>query len=108
MDISKLERFKAIDKLIQESIEKENLEIELKNSEKLRNINKDKRKEIAYEIIALANRHGGKLIFGVNDNGTYEGKNIFKDDIDINKQIIRQKYLVKIYHYLLIMEVKVI
>jgi len=46
---------------------------------------KQKEKDIAYEIIALANRHGGKLIFGINDDGTFEGKDVFKDNIDIQK-----------------------
>jgi hypothetical protein len=89
MYISNTEKFDAIDKLIKQGREKENLEIELKNSKKLfdkdNKKNKEKQRDIAYEIIALANRHGGKLIFGINDDGTYEGKDIFNDDIDIQK-----------------------
>lgn len=88
MYVSNTEKFEAIDNLIRQSKEKENLEIELKNSKKLfdkdNQKNREKQKDLAYEIIAFANRHGGQLIFGINDDGTYEGKNIFKDDIDIH------------------------
>ena len=74
------------------SPEKENLTIELKSFRKLfDDDHKDgsvKRKEIAYTIVALANRFGGKLIFGINDDGSFDGKN--KIDIDKAKESINQ------------------
>lgn len=88
MYISNTKKFDAIDKLIKQSREKENLKIELKNSGILNHT--ERRRILACEIIALANRHGGKLIIGVNDDGIYEGKNIFKNNIDVHqcKEII--------------------
>ena len=67
-----------------ENSEKENMKIELKSFELLRN--KEGKKKIGYAIVALSNRYGGKLIIGIKDDGTFQGKNIF--DIDADKGII--------------------
>ncbi len=64
--------------------ERENIKIEFKKSDLLRD--HDGQKEIGYSIAALANRYGGKLILGINNDGTFEGKEIF--DIDRDKGII--------------------
>lgn len=69
---------------ILKSPEKEKIKIELKKSDVLRK--RDGQRELGYEIIALVNRYGGKLIIGINDDGTFEGKGIF--DIDKDKGII--------------------
>ena len=62
----------------------ENMKIEFKSRKKL---GQEKGKnELCFEIIALANRYGGKLILGINDDGTFEGKDIF--DIDKDKGTI--------------------
>ena len=37
-------------------------------------------KEIAYQLAAFANRNGGNLIIGINDDGTYEGAKIDEDE----------------------------
>lgn len=60
--------------------DKENMKVELKRSTLLR---EDKgQKKLAYAIVALANRFGGKLILGLDDDGSFEGKNIFNVDED--------------------------
>lgn len=64
--------------------EKENIKLELKRSALLRS--DEGQRKIAYAITALANRNGGRLFIGVNDDGTLEGKDIF--DIDNDKGII--------------------
>ena len=65
--------------------DKENLIIELKSS---RILNNPKKKEkICKEIVALANRYGGKLILGLNDDGSYDGKNIFEDIDELKGKI---------------------
>ena len=56
--------------------EKETLTVELKRSAVL--LQQDSRRDLAYEIVALANRRGGKIILGINDDGTFEGKSIFQ------------------------------
>lgn len=61
--------------------ERENLSIEWKQSAILSNSEK-----LSCQIVALANRYGGKLLIGVKDNGTFEGKGIF--DIDRDKGIV--------------------
>ena len=64
--------------------EKEKLKIEFKDSRILKG---EKGKEkLAFEIVAFANRHGGKIFLGINDDGTFEGKKIF--EIDNDKGII--------------------
>lgn len=70
------------------SPEKENITIELKSFRKLFNADGDNRKEIAAEISALSNRHGGTLIFGLNNDGTFDPKNDY--NIDKAKEIINQ------------------
>jgi hypothetical protein len=78
-------------KRIASGIEKETLTIELKSFKKILDANgsliSDSRKDIAYEIIALANTRGGKLIFGINDNGIFDGK---ISNIDKIKEAIHQ------------------
>ena len=58
--------------------EKEKITIELKSFRKLFDKNSDKasekRRDLSYEIVALANRFGGKIILGLNDDGTFDGK----------------------------------
>jgi hypothetical protein len=44
--------------------------------------------KIAEGIVAFANRYGGKLIFGIKDDGDFQGKSIF--DIDNNKGTIEE------------------
>lgn len=63
--------------------ERENLTIELKNSAVLKD--KPSRDDLACDIVAIANRQGGKIIIGVNDDGSIEGKNIFNVDKDKGK-----------------------
>lgn len=60
--------------------EKENLRIELKESDILRN--NEGQRELGYQIAALANRYGGKLLIGIKNDGTFEGKGIFNIDKD--------------------------
>jgi hypothetical protein len=60
--------------------EKEKIKIELKNSSILKN--EQGKRNLCSEIVAMANRHGGKIILGINDNGDFEGKGIFKIDRD--------------------------
>ena len=75
-------------KEIQELLEKseiENFKYELKSSRILKNDNwKDK---LAKEFVAFANRTGGKVIIGLQDEGTFDGEadydiNALKGDID--------------------------
>lgn len=69
--------------------EKESINIELKSFRKV--LDKEKREEnfgeIACEIVALCNRNGGKLILGINDDGSFDGK--FNGDIDSLKRDIQ-------------------
>jgi hypothetical protein len=37
-------------------------------------------RDIAYEIVAFSNRYGGKIVFGIKNDGTFDGK--FPGDID--------------------------
>ncbi len=64
--------------------DKETVQVELKESALLRN--GDGQKKLGYEVVALANRYGGKLILGIKDDGTFEGRNIFV--IDKDKSVI--------------------
>lgn len=67
--------------------EKETMKIEFKESEKLRS--GEGQRDIGYEIVALANRYGGKLLIGVKKDATLEGRGIFDDKgIDHYKNII--------------------
>jgi hypothetical protein len=54
--------------------EKENIKTELKSFRKLFPHTRENKTDIAAEIVAIANRQGGKLIFGINDDGSFDGK----------------------------------
>ena len=79
-----------IQKLLEES-EIESIKIELKSSKILKNDNwKDR---LAKEFVAFANRNGGKVIIGLQDDGTFDGEKDYDVDKlkgDINN-IIRDK-----------------
>ncbi len=62
--------------------EKETIKIELKSFEKL--FSKDKGDDIACGIVAFANCFGGKIIFGITNEGDFEGK--FTGNIDKVKE----------------------
>ena len=64
-------------------MEKENEKIEFKKSDILRSPKVTIK--IARQVVAFANKNGGKLILGIMDDGTYEGKNIFNLDSDKGK-----------------------
>jgi hypothetical protein len=72
--------FQEIETLIA-SREKETIKYELKSFDKLFD---KKDKDIAAEIVALANRFGGIIIFGISNSGEFEGK--FQGDIDKTKE----------------------
>ena len=55
-----------------ENSEIENLKYELKSSKILKN--DDWKEKLAKEIIVFANRVGGKVIIGLQDDGTFDGK----------------------------------
>lgn len=62
--------------------EKETIDTELKSFRALLPFDGEQQKKIAYEIIAFANRQGGKIIFGINDDGQVDEKiNIDVDQI---------------------------
>ena len=54
--------------------EKETLTVELKSYRKLFSSDNSEVRELAYEIVALANRNGGYLILGLNNDGSFDGK----------------------------------
>lgn len=58
--------------------ERETIKVELKSFEKL--FDKKGADDVAFGIIAFANSFGGKIIFGVTNDGKFEGK--FKGNID--------------------------
>ncbi|MHA1973245.1 MAG: AlbA family DNA-binding domain-containing protein [Candidatus Hodarchaeales archaeon] len=58
-----------------EQKELETTKIEFKRSPILKNP-----KDLAFGLVALANRYGGKLVIGITDEGEFEGKEIFKVD----------------------------
>jgi len=60
----------------------EKIKVEFKQSDVLRS----GQKNLAKELVALANHSGGKLILGLKDNGDLEGNNIF--DVDKDKGTI--------------------
>lgn len=62
--------------------ERETIKIELKAFSKLFG-KKDESDDIAFGIIAFANCFGGKMIFGITNEGNFEGK--FSGDIDLVK-----------------------
>lgn len=57
--------------------DKETLYIEFKKSMILKNPNG--KEKLAGEIVAFANRYGGKILIGINNDGSFEGKRIFND-----------------------------
>jgi len=61
--------------------EKETISTELKSLRKIIPFDEDQKRDIAYEIIAFANRQGGKIIFGINENGQPDERH----EIDIDK-----------------------
>jgi hypothetical protein len=70
-------------KQIAQSKEKENASIELKSFDKITNLDDKNRKHIACEMVAFANRNGGKIIFGMKDDGSFEtGININVDELN--------------------------
>lgn len=70
---------------IAQSSERETITTELKSFRKLIPFDDNQKRDIAYEIIAFANRHGGQLIFGINDNGKPD------ENIDIDIDVIKSK-----------------
>ena len=66
-------------KILLEKSEFESLLYELKSSKILEQ--NDWKGKIAKEIVALANQNGGKLIIGLQDDGTFDGK----ADYDVDK-----------------------
>jgi len=64
--------------------DQENLKVEFKKSNIL--ISNKGKKKLAKEIVAFTNKFGGKIILGINNDRTFEGKNIF--DVDTDKGII--------------------
>ena len=58
----------------------ENIKIEYKRRKLLDS--KQGQEKLCFAIVALANRYGGKLILGINDDVTFEGKDIFNVDSD--------------------------
>lgn len=62
------------------NIDKESLLIEFKNSDILK-----KPEKLMHGIVAFSNRIGGKLLLGVNDDGSIEGWRILKPDDEKGK-----------------------
>ena len=62
---------------ILKNIDKETLYVEFKKSMILKN--PKSKEKLASEIVAFANRYGGKLFIGINNDGSFEGKGIFND-----------------------------
>ena len=82
--------YKEIQQLLKKS-EIENLKYELKSSMILKN--KDWKDELAKEFVSFANRNGGKVIIGLQNDGNFDGKanyNVDKLKGDINN-IMRDK-----------------
>lgn len=69
------------------SKELEPLTLELKSRRIFEN--SDGKEKIACEIIALANKHGGRLILGLNDDGSFDGK-MEPKEVDKLKELISQ------------------
>ena len=65
---------------ILKSLDIEKVNLELKRSDVLRT--EEGRKNLAKELVALANHSGGRLIIGLTDDGKFEGKKIFNVDDD--------------------------
>jgi hypothetical protein len=73
---------------IGQSKERENITTELKSFRKILSLSDENRKDLACEIIAFANRRGGRIIFGLNDNGVTDDK--MEIDIDKVKESLQQ------------------
>lgn len=65
---------------------------ELKSFQKLVPFNNDQQRDLAYEIIAFANRQGGRIIFGVKDSGELD------ELVDLNIDSIKGKLHQLSYH----------
>lgn len=76
---------------ITNNLNRENIKIEFKVSNILKT--KEGKKKLAHQIVAFTNRYGGKLIIGIKDDRSFEGKNIFEIDKDkgIINNIIQNK-----------------
>lgn len=59
--------------------DRETIKIELKRFEILDS--KESRKKFLHEIVAFANRYGGEILLGINDDRSFEGKRFSKPDI---------------------------
>jgi hypothetical protein len=66
--------------------DKEKVNLELKSIRIITSGNKDAKEKLACGIVALANKNGGRLIIGVNDDGTFDGK--FAGNTDDIKEYI--------------------
>ncbi len=60
--------------------DRENIVIDLKNSGIIKN--DENKKKLLKHIISFANRNGGRILIGINDDCTFEGKGIFNVDDD--------------------------
>ncbi len=60
--------------------DRENLLVDFKNSGIIRD-DKSKKKLLKH-IVFFANRNGGRILIGINDDCTFEAKEIFNVDID--------------------------
>lgn len=86
-----------------QSYDNEDMTFELKRTEKYYKDNTPCYDELLKTIIGMANRDGGYIVIGINDDGTPEGKNIFdkftvgsKSGIDSFKGSVNSKCLSKI------------
>lgn len=59
---------------------KESLTVDFKKSDVLKS--KEGQKKLLKHIVSFANRIGGRILIGINDDSTFEGKNIFNADKD--------------------------
>lgn len=59
---------------------KESLTVDFKKSNVLKS--KEGQKKLLKHIVSFANRIGGRILIGINDDSTFEGKNIFSADKD--------------------------
>ena len=64
--------------------DRENLMVEFKNSGIIRS--DEGRKKLLKHIVSFANRNGGRILIGINDDCTFENKDIF--DVDEDKGLI--------------------
>jgi len=71
-ELSQLMELEQLRKIIEK---KETMKVEFKTTPLL-NPPKRNRSEIACQLVAFANRNGGHLIFGIKDDGSFEGAKI--------------------------------